>query len=437
MRRVTRRLLREQQGASTVIVALCMTVLLIVVALVVDIGATAMRKSQIQEAADAAALTIAQRCYEDWDANLSSSTDDLRGCPQNVLDAAKIDALEIANAHMGSAIDQLTLAVSPPLASNRVKVTATSTQDALFSFATGVEGTDLEVMAEAEWQLPAVAVPLAVNSCVLEPTTPEQLAFIGTGVYDGVGTLLDAILDVLETLNDLGNLPDFLDGVLACGTNIAAGGWLTSSGFDACQYNPNLLTTLSAVLNRLLPLDQGCVEMLQGALGKRIIVPVYDHSTFGLLGQIVGQEPVGYAEIVMTGYEFQTLLGLSNLTNPPIQQHLDTTTPGCRDRLSSLLDLTSSGAQGLTEAVVDSIDALLSQVSSGAASLVRPLLAAVKIVLGLVGGLADVLLPLLDAVVGMLTSLLGLCQGVQGYVTNPLMTEEEATAALTPYRLVA
>lgn len=436
MRRVTRRLLREQQGASTVIVALCMTVLLIVVALVVDIGATAMRKSQIQEAADAAALTIAQRCYEDWDANVSGSTNDLRGCPEGVLADATNDARAVANAHMGSAIDELTLVVSPPVA-NRVLVTATSTQDALFSFATGVDGADLEVVAEAEWQLPAVAVPLAVNSCVLEPTTPAQLAFIGTGVYDGVGTLLDAILDVLNTLNDLGNLPDFLDGVLACGTNVAAGGWLTSSGFDACQYNPNLLTTLSAVLNRLLPLDQGCVEMLQGALGKRIIVPVYDHSTFGLLGQIVGQEPVGYAEIVMTGYEFQTLLGLSNLTNPPIQQHLDTTTPGCRDRLSSLLDLTSSGAQGLTEAVVDSIDALLSQVSSGVASLVRPLLAAVKIVLGLVSGLADVLLPLLDAVVGMLTGLLGLCQGVQGYVTNPLMTEEEATAALTPYRLVA
>ncbi len=435
---MSRKLLREQQGASSVIVALCMTAILIVVALVVDIGATAARKAQLQDAADAAALAVAQRCYEDWDARVQDSTNDLFGCNESVLAAAKIEAIEVANDHFDNDADPLSIAFPAAPSQNSVALAVTSAQDALFSFATGTDELGIAVDAVAEWQLPAIAVPLAVNSCVLEPTNPEIISFIGTGVYDGVGTLLDAILDVLDTLNDLGNLPDFLDGVLACGTNVAAGGWLTSSGFDDCEYNPNVLTTLSAVLNRLLPLDQGCVEMLQGALGKRIIVPVYDHSTFGLLGQLVGQPPVGYAEIVLTGFEFQTALGLSNLTNPPVKQHLNTDTPGCRDRLSSLLDLSNGGATGLTAAAIDSIDALLSQVNAGAAALVRPLLAVVKLALGLVGSVSDtVLLPLLDAVVGMLTGLLGLCQGVQGFVTDPLMTAEEAAAALVPYRLVA
>jgi len=437
VRRVTRRLLREQQGASTVIVALCMTALLILVALVVDIGATAARKAQLQDAADAAALTIAQRCFDDWDAKAQSSTNDLVGCNATVLASAKIEAIAVANDHFGNGADPLALSFPEAPSLNSVALAVTSSQDALFSFATGTDELGVAVDAVAEWQLPAIAVPLALNSCVLDPTTPEQVAFVGSGIYDGVGTLLDAVLKVLDTLSDLGNLPDFLDGVLACGTNVAAGGWLTNSGTENCEYAPNLFTTLGAVLNRLLPVDRGCIDALDGALGKRIIVPVYNNSTFGLLGQLAGQaEPLGYAEILLTGYEFETALG--SVLSGRQSDHLGADTPGCRDRLSSLLNLGTSGAVGLTNAAIDAIDLLVSQIAAGLAGLIRPVLLLLKAAMALTGGVTDgLLVPVLDATLGVVTSLLGLCQGVQGHVLNPLMTEEEATAALTPYRLVA
>lgn len=427
---MNRRLLREQQGASSVIVALCMTAILIVVALVVDIGATAARKAQLQDAADAAALAVAQRCYEDWDARIQDSTNNLFGCNESVLAAAKIEAIEVANDHFGNEADPLAIAFPAAPTQNSVALTVTSAQDALFSLATGTDELGIAVNAVAEWQLPAIAVPLAVNSCVLEPTTPGQLAFVGTGVYDGVGVLLDALLGVLGTLKDLGDLPDFLDGVLACGTNVAAGGWLASAD---CEYTADLFTTVGSLLSKLL-VDQSCIDALHGALGKRIIVPVYDHSTFGLVGQLVGQaEPLGYAEILLTGYEFETLLGLSGRES----DHLGATSPGCRDDVSSLLDLGQAGARGLTEELLDAIVLFAGQVSKTLAALVQVLLIPVRAALAVVGSVSDaVLIPLLDPVVEALTGLLGLCQGVQGFVTKPLMTAEEAAAALVPYRLV-
>src|SRR5689334_6511602 len=79
------RRLRDESGAVTVIVALSMTVLLGMAALVIDIGAAEARKAQLQDAADAAAVGLAQRCFD-------SPFSSLAACDGGVVGAATATA---------------------------------------------------------------------------------------------------------------------------------------------------------------------------------------------------------------------------------------------------------------------------------------------------------------------------------------------------------
>ena len=56
------RRLKNDTGAAAIIVALMMVPILVCAALVIDVGAAYMRRTQLQTAADAGALAIAQDC---------------------------------------------------------------------------------------------------------------------------------------------------------------------------------------------------------------------------------------------------------------------------------------------------------------------------------------------------------------------------------------
>ncbi len=412
MRRVNRRLLREQQGASSVIVALCMTAILIVVALVVDIGATAARKAQLQDAADAAALAIAQRCYEDWDAAVGQTTNDLYGCPTTVLESARGEAALIAADHFGNDLEGLELLYPPAPSMHAVTVSVGTAQSALFSFVTNADAANVEATATAEWQLPAVPLPLAVSECMLPAPNMTVPAFVGTGLYSGTRNLVEQLLG-LPALSSLVDLPDYLGDVLDCGTSVLAGGWLGSTRSD-CTYDPNLMTTLTSTLNRLLPVDPACTELIRSLVGKRIIVPVYDQATTQLLGQALnpllgGAEIDRYAEIIVTGYEFNGVLGIGSLQNysPSMLE------PSCANSLADLLGIDPARINEIFGSVLGAV-------------------------INLAGGLVNWLINVLgQVIVDDLLDLVDLCQGVQGYVVQTDLTEEEAKAALTPYRLVA
>lgn len=426
-----RRLLREQQGASSVIVALCMTVVLIVVALVVDIGATAARKAQLQDAADAAAMAIAQQCYE---SSLSKTSD---GCDPAVAAGAGVLAQQIARDTVNDRVVDLVAEPDFSQSTETVVVQLTSFQQGLFSWAAAEDGANVLATATAEWRQ-TVPLPLAVNSCVLpDPATADLPTFVGTGVYTGVEDLLRSVAGALGR-SDF-DLRDYLENIFDCGVSVLAGGWLGNPD-NECSYDPQALTsTLGATVDRLLPVlsdsEAMCRDTIQSLVGKRIIVPVFEHATGQTVGQLVGiYGNITFAEIIVTGYEFDGLLG-----NGPAP-YFPNGGPRCATSLNELLGLSGTGLPGLLNGLTRGPLETLLQL---------PVVAQVAAFLGLdrvLDFLADVLSilfppalsELVDNVLAVLLPVLSLCQGVQGEIVTTGMTAEQASARLdVHYRLVS
>ena len=436
MRRIIRKLRNEQRGASTVIVALCMTAVLIVVALVVDIGATAARKAQLQDAADAAALAIAQQCFED------DTTTTQNGCSPSVIAGAQELTDRVANETVFGGIDQLRTSLSWPAdsvaaySSETVVVSLTSVQSAFFSL--DREGTDVIATATAEWRQ-TVALPLAANSCVVgDPSTAPSPAFVGTGLYTGVQDLLQA---VAASLGRSFTLPGYLTNIFECGVSVLAGGWLGTSSTE-CSYDPKLLvSTLSSTLERLLPINQAvpsaCSNTITELVGKRIIIPVFEHSTSQTVTQLLGfSGDVSFTEIVVTGYEFDGILGSGLPPNYPMGG------PRCAQTLNDLLGLSQTGLQGLLNGLGKGPvgDILELPVVSQLASLLG-LSTVISLVTNILALLLDFLTPvtkLVDELLKVVLGVLDLCQGVQGHIVQTSLTADQAAERIaTPVRLVA
>ena len=364
--------------------AMMMTVVLIVAALVIDVGAMSARNAQLQDAADAAALAIAQQCYE------SFATNELNGCDPAVRAAATNTALEFAQATVNDGTASIIGA--PVFDLHTVTIQLASVQPVLFAWAAGSGDTTVGASATAQWNQGTIALPLAVNACTL-PTPSTNTVFVGTGLYTGVSDLLSSILSIplIGPILSGESRPDFLSNILSCGTNVLAGGWLASMDSD-CTYDPNLLTYVNSTLNKVLPIS-ACADVIQTLIGKRVIVPVYENATGQLLGAALGSAPVTrYAEIIVTGYEFQGVLGTGLLTSNP-------SSPSCARTPAEFLGVSGGVLGGLlaTPIVGDLLNLLLS----------------------------DILLLVTD------------CQGLQGQLVSTTLTPEEASAKLIPYRLVA
>ncbi len=371
MRRMMRSRLRDDEGTVAVVVAMTMTVVLIVVALVVDVGAAAARRAQLQDAVDASALALAQRCWA------SFATNELNGCDPAVQGQAATIAATLIDGTSGVGDAEVT-AISFEL--HTVTVTLRDTRPAFFAWATDDAGGDIHVTASAEWRQPAIALPLAVNACNV-PAPSSTTAFVSTGVYSGLSNLLGSITAILGGAQ----LPDYLGGVVNCGTDVLAGGWLSLPN-DDCTFDPNLVTLLGSTLTKVLPLNS-CQDLIEGLIGKRVIVPVYTSATINAVGSILGTTTIShFAEIVVTGYDFDGILGIGDLTSYPYG-----TSPSCAATVSDFLGVE-------------------------------------------VG-------PLLEALLGWLfaevLSVVLACQGIQGQVIDDQLTAAEAAALMMPYRLIS
>ena len=375
MRRLAGRL-RDESGATAVIMAMTMTIVLIIAALVVDVGAGMARNAQLQDAADAAALALAQRCYE------SNATNELDGCDAVVQAEAAVVASDIAQDTLNDG--EASVVGSPIFTTSTVTVNLASPQASLFGWSAGSDGTEVGATATAEWNQGAVALPLAISSCTL-PAPSDDTVFIGTGVYTGVSELVSSITGVLG-----GGADGYVANILACGTNVLAGGWLATPDAD-CTFDPSAVTVAASTLNKLVPINS-CVETIQNLVGKRIIVPVYENSTTMVVDSLLGSARIDrFAEIIVTGYDFDGLLAIGDddLTSYPTGDD-----PGCSGSVQDFLGLDLGVIGDLLE--------------------------------GPLGLLFDDLLPTVLA-----------CQGIQGQLVNDNLTAEEASAMLIPYRLVA
>jgi hypothetical protein len=301
------RLRSEEAGATSVIVVLLMTVLMVSAALVVDVGAIQARKAQLQDAADAAALAIAQECFEHPSSTFS-------GCASAVVADANATAAELAVANLNDG-DVTVLEVSFPTA-DTARVVLESAQQGYFGQLLDVATTDLQAAATARWNPPAVPLALALASCVFPDPGDETVVQVSLAVPNAVGLLLGPECGLLSSSNLVSNTTGTL--------GLVAGGWLTSTdpilGLTAgsCEYDPNLLTTLSATISKVAPTS--CAQEVaswnvSSTSPQRVLLPVFDSG----LEQLVVDDVLGvgtidrYAVLDVSGYSFTGLLGLSNV----------------------------------------------------------------------------------------------------------------------------
>jgi Flp pilus assembly protein TadG len=369
----------DERGAVAVVVAITMTLVLLMAALVVDVGALQARRAQLQDAADAAALAIAQRCFDD-------PTTVVSHCAAPVIAEAEATALALATETLNDgrvALDDL------DFTSDTVTVALSSEQAGTFSIFAGIEQTDLTVSATARWEQPAIPLPLALNRCSLPEPDDDEIVFVGTGVYEGVNNLLDTALGGLGALLGSADVAAYLDGILSCGTNVLAGGWLDDLGPN-CDYDPALLSTyVNSTLTKVLPPLNACTEMFESLVGKRVIVPVYDGALGETVGEVLGTvEITGYAEFVVTGWDFEGLLAIGDESYPTAPFYDD---PSCPSSLDDLLGVP------LTDGLNDLLELLLGS------------------------GLDDLLA----------------CQGIQGSLVDDSLTPTEAVERLSGVRLIA
>lgn len=275
--------LRDEGGATAIIVALTMSIVLGMAALVIDVGASQARRAQLQEAADAAALAIAQQCVKAAGTTVAS-------CAPPVVGGATATAQELAVAN----VNDRTVSVSTPtFTASTVKVTAKSDQVGFFSRIFGVDSTTLQASAKAQWIPPVTRLPLAYHECNL-PDPSNNTVFIES--------------DILSITNL--NIADC--GLLGSVTGLLGARWAPDAN---CSFDVNLLTYVNGVLSNVLPSQ--CVSMLGSLIGKQVLIPVYDQVLVPIVvnGVLLGQgyQVKKYALFTVTGYDFQSvnILGVS------------------------------------------------------------------------------------------------------------------------------
>jgi hypothetical protein len=315
MRSINRRLaqMRDDTGATTVIVAIMMTVILGCAALVIDIGAGEARKAQLQDGADAAAIGLAQRCF-------ASTLTMLSGCDAGIRSGAVATATVYATDNVNDGSASVSSVV---FTANTVKVTLHSDQPSFFGQVFGVTSSDVNADATAKFTQPAVPLPLAYNKCALPAPSDTATQFLRF---------------------DLLNLNFASCGLIGGVTDILSAGWLDNTTLISldqnglsllnhdCSYNIDLVAYVGSIVNEALPIN--CQGLLAGLIGRQVLLPVYD----GVLTDVVingvllhRHQVTKYALVEVTGYDFQTLqldllnsvtatIGSKNISGPPSLQ---------------------------------------------------------------------------------------------------------------------
>ncbi|MDQ0075015.1 pilus assembly protein TadG-related protein [Arthrobacter oryzae] len=161
MRRLTQDT-ENERGATAVMVAVMMIMLLSFGAIAVDVGAMYAEKAVVQNGADAAALAVAQKCAKDTSDAACTTGSALSGLLANA--NAKDDLTNVAS----TVVDK---------AAKKVTVT-TNAQDStgvhfstFFARVFGTDTTNIGAVAEARWGGPksgVTSLPIAFSECEVD-----------------------------------------------------------------------------------------------------------------------------------------------------------------------------------------------------------------------------------------------------------------------------
>jgi Flp pilus assembly protein TadG len=305
--------LRDETGAISVITAILMTVVLGMAALVIDIGAAEARRAQLQDAADAAAVGLAQRCFDSSFTSLAACDGGVVGGATATASGYAVQNLNDGSASVGSVV----------FTSNTVKVSLTSNQPSFFARIFDVTNTVIHTDATAKWTQPAVPLPLAYHQCALPAPNSSSRQFLR---YD--------LLDL--NLSSCGLIPGVLD--------LLGPGWVTQTDLISlddglsllnsdCSYDIDLVAYVSSTLTKVLPTQ--CAHLAPSLIGRQVLLPVYDRILVPIVinGVLLnrGMEIKRYALVEMTGYDFQTLdLNVLNIVTATIgPKNMPATGPHC------------------------------------------------------------------------------------------------------------
>jgi Flp pilus assembly protein TadG len=279
----------DDRGAVTVIVAIMMVVVLGMAALVVDVGSVEVRRAQLQDAADAAALAIAQDCF-------GAAGTTVNACDAGVKSAASSTAARLVTKTLPVGTPFTVTGIAFTI--DTVEVSLSSADSSTFGAIFGSAATTVNVQATAQWGLPATPLPLSYNECALPSPSASSKAFLR---YDLLDLDLTGCGLIGGVINELGS------------------GWMNTSN---CTFDVNLLSYLSDVLTKVLPTN--CAPIVASLMGKYVLLPVYSHVLTDIVvkGVLLGQGYAvqKYALVQVTGYDFQTvsvnLLGLPLSVGP-------------------------------------------------------------------------------------------------------------------------
>lgn len=267
MRRLTRRLRRpdDERGITMILLAVSLVVIMAMAALVIDVGAMEHERRELQNGADAAALSIAHSCALSQPACASPTAD--------ATSLAGLNAVDGASAVDSAAVD--------PVAHRVTVRTSTRSKGGVpllpFNFSQG--GTTLHATSVATWGAPAHAntLPLTLSRCEF-----DKVAFGATTVIFHTGE---------RGVTDCSNGP--------AGADIPGGfGWLDPSSPGTCSAGIDAGGSVS--VDPGLPAPSGC--NLTSLLGKTLLVPIFDNAT--KTGTKATYHIVGYGAFVLTGYRF-------------------------------------------------------------------------------------------------------------------------------------
>ncbi|BDZ65038.1 TadE/TadG family type IV pilus assembly protein [Agromyces mangrovi Wang et al. 2018] len=274
---------KRERGASAVLVGLMLVPLVGAGAIAVDVGALYAEKAQLQNGADAAALSVAAECAIDE----STCAGPAGGIASTYANSNAVDALATA------------LTPSINLSSNTVTVTTeTFSEDGAMlrhplAQMIGIPSSTVRAAATAEWGTPVVGsvIPLAIGQCEFALSPPQE------GVANPTRILIQYDTVDRKECEDI-----FLSGGF---------GWLDTSTPCLAIVDVNDPWVGSDPGNSLA--SSGCdVDAdIVPLLGTTILIPVYDEiQGTGQNGQF---HISTFAAFHLTGFKFS---GQNTYTDP-------------------------------------------------------------------------------------------------------------------------
>nr|WP_197676337.1 pilus assembly protein TadG-related protein [Nakamurella panacisegetis] len=256
--------MNDDHGAVAVMTALLMVPVLMFAALVMDTGSAYLQRRQLQNAADAAALAIAQACGAGSCGNIAST------------------ASTLATANVSTGAATATAVVN----GNTVTVTASAVTPFVFAPVVGIANTAVSATSAASWGSATggrTVLPIAFSWC-------SFLAQTGGGLPTTTSTPLKF---------------SKLDGSTTCtgpSGNVVPGGfgWLKVDNGSNCTVTSSVSNVLWSDPGSSSPCSDSFFTVLKG---QTVLLPIFDH--YGGTGSGAWYQVYSYAAFTLTDFSFQ------------------------------------------------------------------------------------------------------------------------------------